>query len=282
MTLAAVVTLSPPKDDSADGADDVADEGSPRPVIRPTGAITLFSKTGSPIGLLHAKTLTAFRTALASACLLWRRETVRNIIVFGSGEQAYWHVRLALLMRGSTVRNVNIINHRFSDSVQALMKRLYGVPTAAKAREGWSQTHFSILTPGYGEYPRLLKEHLRDADVVFCCTPATAPLFDPAILTSHEGRRKGRLIVAVGSYTPRMRELPAELLRQAVRSSSAGGAHRHFHKHAVEGGVVIVDTLDGALKEAGEIIEAGLSPTQLVECVPLPVSLSPLPTVRAC
>ena len=250
-----------------------------KPVIRTTGAITLFSKTGSPIGLLHAKTLTAFRTALASACLVWRRDTVRTLVVFGSGEQAYWHVRLALLMRGATVRQVNIINHRFSDSVQTMLKRLYAVPPATKAREGWAQSQFAILTPSYGEYPRLLKEHLRDADVIFCCTPATAPLFDPLILTSHEGRRKGRLIVAVGSYTPAMRELPAELLRQAVRSSTNDRGHRHFHKHAVEGGVVIVDTLDGALKEAGEIIEAGLSPTQLVECVAVlpPLTLPPHP-----
>ncbi len=59
-----------------------------------------------------------------------------------------------------------------------------------------------------------------------------------------------------------MHEIPRELLLQATRSSGGG---RHYHKHAVEGGVVVVDTLDGALKEAGEIIEAGLQPTQLVE-----------------
>lgn len=54
-----------------------------------------------------------------------------------------------------------------------------------------------------------------------------------------------------------------ELLKQAVKVHEKG--HHHYHKHAVEGGVVVVDTLDGALKEAGEIIEANLEPTQLVE-----------------
>ena len=62
-----------------------------------------------------------------------------------------------------------------------------------------------------------------------------------------------------------MAELPVELLQQATKTHD--GAHRHYHKHAPEGGVIIVDTLDGAMHEAGEIISAGLSPKQLVECV---------------
>lgn len=231
--------------------------------IRPTGALTLYSETGSPIGILHASTLTAFRTALASACLLLRRDTVKNITVFGCGEQAYWHVRLALLLRGATIRHVNIISRRF-DSSRAFVGRFYKMATAVKEREGWAtDTKFSILTTGYNDYGRLLSENLRSSDVIFCCTPSTEPLFDHHILTNHEGRRRGRLIVAIGSYTHEMRELPAELLRQATKAPDK--AHVHYHKHAVEGGVVIVDTLDGALKEAGEIADAGLTPRHLIE-----------------
>ncbi|KIH94190.1 ornithine cyclodeaminase [Sporothrix brasiliensis 5110] len=231
--------------------------------IRPTGALTLYSETGNPIGILHASTLTAFRTALASACLLQRRDTVKNITVFGCGEQAYWHVRLALLLRGDTIRHVNIISRRF-DSSRAFVARFYKMATAVKEREGWaSDTKFSILTTGYNDYERLLSENLRSSDVIFCCTPSTEPLFDHRVLTNHEGRRRGRLIVAIGSYTHEMRELPAELLRQATKTPDK--THVHYHKHAVEGGVVVVDTLDGALKEAGEIAEAGLGPRHLVE-----------------
>ncbi|OAA68043.1 ornithine cyclodeaminase [Niveomyces insectorum RCEF 264] len=232
------------------------------PHIRPTGAITLYARTGNPLGILHASTLTAFRTALASACLLLRRDTVRDITVFGCGEQAYWHVRLALLLRGDTIRHINIISRHF-DSCRQFLARFYSLPQYLKEREGWPEVKFSALTKSYNEYPRLLSQHLRQADVVFCCTPSTTPLFDAHILTSHEGRRKGRLLVAIGSYTHEMRELPADLLRQATQPSSRN--HRHYHKHAMEGGVVVVDTLDGALKEAGEIYEAGLTPRHLVE-----------------
>lgn len=99
--------------------------------------------------------------------------------------------------------------------------------------------------------------------MVYCCTSSAEPLFDGEILTSHEGRRKGRLVVAVGSLSPKTGELPVELVQRATKKHDK--PHRHFHKHAEEGGVVVVDTLEGALKEAGEIIKAGIGPTQLVE-----------------
>lgn len=232
--------------------------------MKPTGSVTVFSPQGTPTGFLHAKTLTAFRTALASSCLLTKRQHVRTLTVFGSGLQAYWHVRLALRLRGDKVKQVYVINRQFSDSVQAILQKLHAVPAATRAREGWADARFAVLTPAYGEYERLTKEYVRAADVLYCCTPARAPLFDPAILTGASGRRKGRLVVAVGSYRPEMRELPRELLEQAVRGTH-GSAGLHFHKHATEGGVVVVDTLDGALKEAGEIIEAGIQPNQMVE-----------------
>jgi len=253
-----VITLT-----TADGTSEFTNREDPPPVIHPTGAITLFSPQGELVGLLHASTLTAFRTALASLCLVAKRASVRTLTVFGCGEQAYWHVRLALLLRGDTIRQVNFVNRRFSPSCAAVLKRLYAVPAEVKAREGWTECTFGVLTPGYGEYERLLEKQILEADIIFCCTPATEPLFRGAWLTTHEARRMGRLIVAIGSYTPRMRELPNDIIRQAVRPHETG--HRHFHKHVVEGGVVVVDTLDGALKEAGEIIDAGLLPTQVVE-----------------
>ncbi|KAI0966165.1 UbiD family decarboxylase [Xylaria arbuscula] len=261
-------TLFMPSTSPAGNAVKVVTVSSPNadpslPTIRPTGSLTLYSPAGNPVGFLHAQTLTAFRTALASSALLTKRATVRTLTVFGSGLQAYWHIRLALLLRGTTIRTVNIINRAFSDNARDILKRFYAVPLAIKEREGWDQAQFSILTPGYGEYNRLQREHIRAADVIYCCTPSTDELFDASILTSHEGRKKGRLIVAIGSYTKDMRELPRELLVQATRTHQHG--HLHYHKHAVEGGVIVVDSLDGALREAGEIIDAGLGPKQLVE-----------------
>lgn len=230
--------------------------------------MNLFAPDGTLTGVINASTLTAFRTALASACLLVRRAHVRTIIVYGSGSQAYWHVRLALMMHGSTIRHVNVVNHRFSSSAASLLKRFSVTPAETKEREGWADTKFAILTPTFHDYERLHHEYLLDADVIYCCTPSREDLFDGSVLTSHEGRKRGRLIVAVGSFTPEMRELPESLLKQATKTHD--GPHRHFHKHAEEGGAIVVDTLSGVLKEAGEIISANIPPRHLVEYASFP------------
>jgi ornithine cyclodeaminase/alanine dehydrogenase-like protein (mu-crystallin family) len=140
-----------------------------------------------------------------------------------------------------------------------------GVPSNVRSKEGWANTQFAMLTPSFHDFERLQVENILNADVIYCCTPSTVELFDGEILTTHEGRKKGRLIVAVGSVKPNMRELPETVLRQATKNHDK--PHRHFHKHADEGGVIVVDTIDGVLKEAGEIISASIGPTQLVEYV---------------
>lgn len=234
------------------------------------------SNTGHPTGFLNAEEVTAFRTALASSILLVRRHNLKTITVFGGGKQAFWHIRLALLLRGSTIKTVNIVSRTFSDRVRDMVKHFYSVDLERKDREGWTNTKFSILTPAYGEYNRLIKEQLRAADAIFCTVPSTTPLFDHTILTSTEGRRKGRLIVAIGSYQPHMIEVPVELLHQAVKDRSES---RHFHKHALEGGVVVVDTLTGCLAEAGEVIQSELSPQQLVEIGELVMLETPPPAI---
>ena len=292
ITLSSAENQQPPQTgESAEAEGQEPGTETKKKVIKPTGAITLFDPEGSPAGILHASTLTAFRTALASVSLVDRRDKVETLTVFGVGEQAYWHVRLSLMVRGSTIRQVNFINRRFSPACKEILRRFLttgttssdddtdgpivgGVPAETKTREGWTDCKFGILTPTYNQYSALLAQQVRDADVIFCCTPSTEALFDGRILTEdNEARKKGRLIVAIGSYTPQMREIPLELIRQATKQTSHEHQHKlhlphihiHRHKHAVEGGVVIVDTLDGALKEAGELIEAGLVPSQLVE-----------------
>ncbi|KAF4460137.1 hypothetical protein FALBO_13096 [Fusarium albosuccineum] len=199
----------------------------------PTGVVNLFRPDGSPLGIVHASALTAFRTALASTCLLARRNYVKTLTVFGSGLQAYWHIRLALMMRGSTIKNVHVINRRWSDNAAGLLKKFTRISSEIKLREGWSNTKFGLLISTFHEYQRLLKEQMREADVVYCCTPSQEDLFDGT-----------HLDLAVKQYDK---------------------PHRHFHKHAPEGGVIVVDNIQGVLKEAGEIIAANIGPHQLVE-----------------
>ena len=124
-----------------------------------------------------------------------------------------------------------------------------------------------MVTPGFVEFKRLVKEYMREADVIYCCTKGVEggeeDLFEASILTSHEGRKKGRLICAVGGVENGRRELPDELVKLVTKHHV--GHHRHFHKHADEGGVIVVDTLEGAMKHATELVAANIEPTQMVE-----------------
>jgi ornithine cyclodeaminase/alanine dehydrogenase-like protein (mu-crystallin family) len=216
---------------------------------------------GKPFGFLNAEEITAFRTALASSLLMLRRTKVKTITVFGTGKQAYWHVRLALLLRGSTIKNVHFINRDFNERATKIMKSFIGYDVATKRKEGWADTQFDLASLKYVEIDRILKQRLRASDIIICTTPATEPLFDHSILTNTEGRMRARLIIAIGSYKPHMIELPPEVVTQAIKMHGAG---HHFHKRAEEGGVIVVDTLE-CLKEAGELVQAGVRSDRTVE-----------------
>ena len=71
------------------------------------------------------------------------------------------------------------------------------------------------------------------ADVISCATPATSPLFDESSV------KPGTHVNAVGAFTPEMVEIPRELLDRAY---------------------VVVDDVEAAAAEAGDLIQAGRVP----------------------
>jgi ornithine cyclodeaminase/alanine dehydrogenase-like protein (mu-crystallin family) len=156
------------------------------------------------------------------------------------------------MFHGSTIERVNIINHRFSDKSRDFYRGLLGTDESIKLREGWQSVKFGMISPSYNEYDRISRDQIRNADIIFCTTPSTEVLFDHTILTNPSGRVKGRLIIGVGSFKSHMIEIPHELLLQAVKLHGAG---LHFRKRAIEGGVVLVDTIN-ALNETGELTRA--------------------------
>ncbi|QSZ34689.1 hypothetical protein DSL72_007544 [Monilinia vaccinii-corymbosi] len=222
-----VVTLPHPASSNS-----VSTSSSNKNPTAPQGSLTLMDKTGLPFGFINASETTAFRTALASSLLITPRTKVKTITVFGA------------------------------DRVRNMMRAFFEVPSATKEREGWSDANFSVLSPAYGEFARLEKDYIRASDIIFCTTPSTSPLFPHSILTNTEGRKKGRLIVAIGSYKPDMIEIPVEVIAQAVKVHGTGN---HFHRHAEEGRVIVVDTIDGCKHEAGEIIQGNVSAKNMVE-----------------
>jgi ornithine cyclodeaminase/alanine dehydrogenase-like protein (mu-crystallin family) len=226
----------------------------------PKGSLTLLDRNGHMRALINAEEITAFRTALASTMMFKKRHNVHDVVVFGAGKQAYWHIRLALLLRGPEVHHLNIINRSF-ENAHKLIESLYHPDHQLPSSVTLARPKIQIITPQAAEYGRLLKATIRASSVIFCTTPSVTPLFPAEYLTNPEGRKKGRYVAAIGSYRPHMIEIHPNILRQNVAPDHG----RHHHKHALEGGAVIVDSVEACLKEAGEIIQAGLKGHEVVE-----------------
>lgn len=75
------------------------------------------------------------------------------------------------------------------------------------------------------------------ADIICCCTTAREPLFDGALVADHA------CVVAIGSHEPSAREVDSELVGRST---------------------VVVESRTAALREAGDVIAAGLGPGQLI------------------
>ena len=85
----------------------------------------------------------------------------------------------------------------------------------------------------------LTESVVRGADIICCATPSTTPLFPS------EWVRPGTHAILVGSYTPQMAEVDSALIRRAR--------------------VVLVDSRSACAVEAGELIAADVSQTDMVE-----------------
>lgn len=209
--------------------------------------LTLCDATGRLIAVLNATELTAFRTALGSMLLYRLRRDTGNVLVFGAGKQALWHIRLAVLIRGQDIRTVTIVN-RSRERTQDLVRALTNDPKVE-----WPK---HITLRAFDEETASLEAAVVAADVVFCTTPSTVPLFPGSFLMSENARAKSRYVAAIGSYRTDMAELAPELLKEVVNASGVFAGQ-------VWNGKIVVDTTDGCLEEAGELVQAGLDSDQL-------------------
>ncbi|KAI9369069.1 hypothetical protein BJX61DRAFT_536738 [Aspergillus egyptiacus] len=202
------------------------------------GVINIFSSKGELLGLLSAAEITAFRTALAIMSLFVRSPLRKeNIVIFGSGRQAEWHARLALLLSPDQVRRITLINR----GRQRLDELERGV--VAELKKSHPDVSVNTLAKeGTEDYEARLRSELGLCDVIFSCTPSTEPNFPYAYLQPF----KPRFISLIGSYRPHMQEIDTETLL-------SGGSK------------VYVDSKEACLEESGELIRAKVTEDQLVE-----------------
>lgn len=218
------------------------------------GILALCDQDGLPAGVLNAGEVTGYRTSLGALIpWLWRRRT-DNVVVFGAGKQALWHIRLALALRGDEIRSVSVVN-RSVDRGKQLVETL-----GRENSERWkSGAALEYVDPSREDYDAWLESHLGTADAVFCTVGSTKPLF-PSKYVTGEKRERQPYVSAIGSWQPNMIELEPSLLHHVVGRPDLG-----FKWGEGTGGAVLVDDREGVLDHAGEIIESKLKGENLAE-----------------
>lgn len=217
------------------------------PRARPiAGVINLFAPDGQLLGLLGAAEITAFRTALATMAMFVRCPEAGiprgHVVVFGSGRQAEWHARLALLLTApGEIRSISFVNRgrarllALEEEVIVPLRQEYpGVVMHTLSQEGAMDTN---------DYNTRLQSILSTSDVIFSCTPAMQPNFAHTHLQQSPKRR---FLGLIGSYKPEMQEVDTNTLLSG-------------------GGKVYVDSKEACLIESGELIRACMTEEQLVE-----------------
>ena len=151
--------------------------------------LLLSGDSGEPLVLLEGRTLTAWRTAAASALAARHlaRGDASHLVMVGAGALAQHLVRAHATAR--PIRKVTLWN-RTPRNAEALRSALADTGLAV-----------SIVAD--------LESAVREADVVSCATLSTAPLLQGAWL------KDGAHVDLVGGFTPAMREADDAAVRRA-------------------------------------------------------------------
>lgn len=149
--------------------------------------LLLDAPTLSPTALLDGAALTALRTPAVSALSATRLavEDAGELVVFGSGPQAWGHVLALRAVR--PVRRVRVVG-RDPARAAALVDRVRGLGLTAEVAQ---------------------PDAVAGADLVCTCTTSAVPLFDGSLLPPDAH------VMAVGSHEPHAREVDTETVRRS-------------------------------------------------------------------
>ena len=153
----------------------------------------------------------------------------RTLVAFGAGKQIQAHVDL-LLTTYHSLEEVTIVNRSLNERITGLVSYLRSRHPAVVFKIGVT----SISSESFD-----LQATVTSADIICTATSSTTPHFPS------EWVRPGVHLILVGSYTPSMHEIDTELVRR--------------------GGVIVVDSREACLVEAGELLTAGIKEEDIVE-----------------
>jgi len=212
----------------------------------PGSTVVLDAETGRVKGLVNARKLTALRNALGKfncyakcweaygtgSALSLRavppKREPRNLLIFGSGAQAQSHATIFLRLF-TTLDSCTFIVRQSTPRSEALLSDSKKEFPKIKFNSGASEEDTSFN----------LSQAVHNANIILTLVPTTTPLFNSVDVTS------GTHLVLVGSYKPEMRDVDDELIKR--------------------GGIILVDSKEACMKEAGELIHAGVHSEDLLE-----------------
>lgn len=199
--------------------------------------VVLDHESGALKGVVDAKTITAFRTALASSlglCKMFSQNVpmAPEITVFGVGLQAYWHVQLALALYPQ-IERVNVVNRTLKNAEKLV----------ADLEERFADR--SVCFYCFLLQDSAVETRVRNSSVVFGCSPSTEPVIKTSYINRDPSQRQ--FFSLIGSYKPHMIELEAEFVREHCKETK-----------------ILVDSPDHVFAEAGEVIQAGVHQSRLV------------------
>lgn len=174
--------------------------------------VVMEPNSGRIVALVEGAALTALRTGAASgvATDLLARKNSRSVAIIGAGVQAQTQLEAVCAVRTIETAWIYDINE---DRIDRYIEDMAGKVTIPKNLQKAGST----------------QEAIQDADIICTATTSQKPVFNDADL------KPGVHINAIGSFTPRMREIPLNTLLRSY---------------------IVVDSHEAALEESGEIIEA--------------------------
>lgn len=143
--------------------------------------------TGAPAALLDGQTVTAYRTGAVGGVGIRHlsRKDCHTFGVVGAGVQAFYQTLYACAARD--IHTVYLYNHSDRDLTEYL-----------------ERLKKAIDNPGTKVVQcKTVEELAANSDIICTTTPSTKP-----VLPDNKELLEGKCIIAIGSYTPEMREIP--------------------------------------------------------------------------
>jgi len=224
----------------------------------PASTILMDEGSGAVRAIVNARSLTALRNA-AGSLLSTRLVGLHNpisIVTFGAGKQIEAHLDLHL-RSFSSITSCAIVNRTLNARVEGLQNRLASrFPHVAFQSISSAGLNFNSIHPSASDATaEVLRSTVHAASLIICATSATAPLFPSSWV------RTGTHVVLIGSYTPAMREVDRDLIRRAVSPN----AHASWQGGGRTRQVLLVDSRTACAVEAGELIDASVDASEIVE-----------------